>query len=339
MGRGELLFTCNHHEHICKSILTQLNTCLPSTATTDNQFGAFAESYDAHRPSYPPEVFDEIAHVTSRHVFGGSGATVIDVGSGTGRVAIALAERPVFSTVIATDSDARMLEAAQASAAEVAKLHAANDGAADTPSHRAELQFKQCRAESLGVGDGHVDAVTCFQAFHWFDADAALREFARVVRPHGGLFFAGWNDRDLDVPWIRAFEAVIEKHNNRFDHRTKQSDEWLPVLTRGGLFRPVAHGGPHGPQQPWVFKHEVRYRDAEGLLELCRTYSYVENAMSKSQFEHFANDVRALVADAHGGHPFDMPYATKLYALERAPEGGGGRVGNINDARVDEVHA
>jgi len=228
-----------------------------------------------------------------------------------------------------------MLQAAEAAAAD-AEVAPPPDAA----PRSAELIFKQCNAESLTdrLPEGSVDVVTCFQAFHWFDADKALREFARVVRPKGGLFFAGWNDRDLEVPWIRAFEALIEKHNPRFDHRTKQSDEWLPVLTRGGLFRPCEDGPCEGRQQPWVFKHEVRYGDAEGLLELCRTYSYIENAMSKSQFEHFANDIRALVADAHAGHPFDMPYATKLYVLERVDEKGSGGH-DAHAARVDELHA
>ena len=42
-------------------------------------------------------------------------------------------------------------------------------------------------AESLPLADASVDAVTVAQAFHWFDAERALAEIARIVRPGGAL--------------------------------------------------------------------------------------------------------------------------------------------------------
>ena len=44
-------------------------------------------------------------------------------------------------------------------------------------------------AEAIPLPDASVDVVTVAQAFHWFDADAALPEIARVLKP-------AWRARD-----------------------------------------------------------------------------------------------------------------------------------------------
>ena len=41
------------------------------------------------------------------------------------------------------------------------------------------------RAEKTGLPTGQADAVLAAQAFHWFEADAALREFHRLLKPGG----------------------------------------------------------------------------------------------------------------------------------------------------------
>jgi len=45
-------------------------------------------------------------------------------------------------------------------------------------------------AEHIPLRGGVVDAVVVGQAFHWFDADRALAEIARVLRPGGAFILA-----------------------------------------------------------------------------------------------------------------------------------------------------
>ena len=51
--------------------------------------------------------------------------------------------------------------------------------------------FVAARAERLPFASASFDAVTCAQAFHWFDPQRALEEMRRVVRP-GGTIAVWW---------------------------------------------------------------------------------------------------------------------------------------------------
>ncbi len=42
-------------------------------------------------------------------------------------------------------------------------------------------------AKNLPLANASANAITVAQAFHWFDADTALEEFARVLVPGGGI--------------------------------------------------------------------------------------------------------------------------------------------------------
>jgi len=52
-------------------------------------FDEAAELYDAVRPGYPDELFDDVAKLTGL----GAGAKVVEVGCGTGQAPVGFAER------------------------------------------------------------------------------------------------------------------------------------------------------------------------------------------------------------------------------------------------------
>src|SRR6266540_6255995 len=75
------------------------------------------------------------------------------------------------------------------------------------PSYRAG------RAEKTGLPDGVANAVLAAQAFHWFEPQAALAEFHRVLVP-GGWVFLLWNERDETDPCTAAYGDVIRTAPN-----------------------------------------------------------------------------------------------------------------------------
>jgi SAM-dependent methyltransferase len=64
-------------------------------------------------------------------------------------------------------------------------------------------------AEATGMPDCSVDLVVAGQAFHWFDAARARREFRRILRPPGWTVLL-WNRRLLDeTRFLRAYEDLL----------------------------------------------------------------------------------------------------------------------------------
>jgi len=141
-------------------------------------FDNVADAYDRGRPSYPDEAVEWLV--------GREQKSVLEVGAGTGK----LTERllALGHDVHATEPSRAMLDLLKERLPDVRSSYAA--------------------AESLPALDASVDVVICAQAFHWFDQETALAEFARVLRP-GGRVALLWNTRDVKIPWVRKLGAII----------------------------------------------------------------------------------------------------------------------------------
>jgi ubiquinone/menaquinone biosynthesis C-methylase UbiE len=122
----------------------------------------------------------------------GPGAAVVDVGSGTGTLAIALAARG--AAVIGVDGDAEALGLAQA-----------KPGA-------ESVQWRKGLATTLPLPGASADRVVMSLLLHHLDAAAkrtALAEALRVLRPGGRLHVADWG-RPRD-PIMRAAAWALER--------------------------------------------------------------------------------------------------------------------------------
>ena len=237
-------------------------------------FGAVAAAYDRGRPGYPPEAVSWLV--------GDRPCTVLELGAGTGKLTQALVA--AGHDVHATEPDPAMLEVLRRR----------------VPDARASA----CPAERLELPDRSVDVVVAAQSFHWFAADRALPEVARVLRPGGRLALA-WNVRDERIPWVRRLGAIIGS--------PEELVEVEQTLGRTGLFGAVE-------ETAFAFWQDV---DRELLLDLVRSRSAVSTLDEEARAATLAA-VGALYDDYGRGHDgMQLPYRTRCFraAVNEVPSG------------------
>ena len=169
-------------------------------------FGAHADEYERARPEWPEEA--------ARWLVPEGAELVVELGAGTGKLTRALAALGV--RVVAVEPDPRMLAVLR----------------------ERGLEGLEGTAEAIPLGSGDADAVVAGSALHWFDLDAALPEFRRVLKA-GGRFAFGWNHRDVRHPTIAAMSDVI--YASRPSRQTSgwQRRDWPRAVRSSGLFRDV----------------------------------------------------------------------------------------------------
>ena len=123
-------------------------------------FNRLADDYRA-RPGYPAALVDRL------HALAGGAGTVVDLGAGTGLLALPLAARGV--AVRAVEPASAMLDV----------LREGARGLPVDPVHAA--------AEETGLPDGAATLVLVADALHWIEPEAAGREAARLLAPGGAV--------------------------------------------------------------------------------------------------------------------------------------------------------
>jgi SAM-dependent methyltransferase len=158
-----------------------------SQSNPTGRFTGLAGVYARCRPGYPEAALDFIIRRC-----GLSPATLlVDVGCGTGIASRLFARRGVPVVGVEPNADMR----AQAEAEPV-------------PTGCPAPRYCEGRAEATGLAPGTAGAVLAAQSFHWFDPEAALHEFRRILMP-GGWVALVWNERDEADAFTAAYGAVI----------------------------------------------------------------------------------------------------------------------------------
>lgn len=121
-----------------------------------DHFSAQAPTYAKARPTYPRELFAELARLAPGHTL------VWDCGAGNGQASVGLAE--FFERVVATEPSAAQL--------------------AEAAPH-PRVSYVQSAELAPGIADGAADLVTAAQAAHWFNREVFYAEARRVLRPGG----------------------------------------------------------------------------------------------------------------------------------------------------------
>jgi SAM-dependent methyltransferase len=236
-------------------------------------FERAAAAYERGRPAFPPiAVASLIAELDLR-----PGRNLLELGAGTGKLTRLLA--PSGARIVAVEPVAAM----RARLVETAR----------------SVDIVDAVAEAIPLADESIDAAAAAQAFHWFDADQALGELARVLVPGARLALV-WNIRDESAGWVRALTELIEPY--RGDAPSHRSMRWLDAFDRTGIFE--------RPQRT-SFPYEHR-TTRDQMVDRVLSISFVATLDDKTRDE-LAVKARALAP----GNELVFPYRTDVWLTTR----------------------
>ena len=163
-------------------------------------FDEFAEAYrEWWGPLIAPPALQVLDDV---EVSAGDGAAfdLLDVGTGTGVLAVAALERWPGARVVGIDPSSRMLEIAQ----DVARRR--------SPGSSRRLRTITAPADRIPLADRSIDvAVSSFVIQLVPSRAAALREVLRVLRPGGRLALVTWRDDERHFAPDDAFADAMDE--------------------------------------------------------------------------------------------------------------------------------
>jgi SAM-dependent methyltransferase len=246
-------------------------------------FDREATTYERTRPSYPADAVAWLAE----HLDIGAGRVTVDLAAGTGKLTRLL--EPLGAELLAVEPVEGMRQILRAALPEVPVVAAT--------------------AEMLGFASESVDAITVAQAFHWFDAEAALPEMRRVLRKGGRLGFL-WNARDRRTEWVDRIWGVLDRVEKRAPWRVHESwpetdfpfDRWF------------------GPVHRAEFMHEQPL-SPEDVVGRFKGVSHIA-VLPEPEQERVLAEVREILAthpDTAGRTELRIPYRVDVYWCERLP--------------------
>ena len=157
-------------------------------ADAKQRFSNRVADYVRYRPGYPAAVLELLREDCGLR----PGHVIADIGSGTGFLGELFLKNG--NRVYGVEPNNEMRQAGEEYLA----------------SHHGFSSIEGS-AESTTLGDSSIDFVTAGQAFHWFDPQAARREFLRVLKPRGWVVIA-WNDRRMEEKHLtREYEELLER--------------------------------------------------------------------------------------------------------------------------------
>lgn len=240
-----------------------------------------ASAYERGRPGYAAVAVEALT--TTLCI--GPAARVVDVGAGTGKLT-----RQLLST------GARLV-AVEPVAAMRAEFRRALPG----------VPLLAGTAETLPLRDGSASAAVVGQAWHWFDAPAALAELTRVVAPGGGLALL-WYDFDRTGPWAADLAWV----------RDGRAPAGLPDPRTRPWRRPFDGHPAWSPLTEAHFPHAQRLPRA-GVVDRLLSSSCIAS-LPPADLEAVRREVLAVLdssPETRGREEVRLPYRTEVHWARR----------------------
>jgi SAM-dependent methyltransferase len=231
-------------------------------------FDEVAELYDRARPTYPDALFDDLVELADLH----PGSGVVEVGCGTGKATVPLAERGARVTCVELG----------ASLAAVAERNLARF---------QDVEIVVADFETWTPPHAEYDALVSFTAYHWIERELRYVRAAEVLREGGAMAVAMIHHvlpPDADPYFLEAqadYEAVGRGGNPPGPPETVEA--FGEEMAASGLFRVVAERR---------YQWDVEYT-AGAYIDVISTYSN-NIAMPETTRRELFERLRARIGDS-----------------------------------------
>ncbi|MDQ6779920.1 MAG: class I SAM-dependent methyltransferase [Candidatus Eremiobacteraeota bacterium] len=268
-----------------------------------SDFDSLAVDYARFRTAYSTALFDNILDYARLP----AGARVLDLACGTGLGMLPYLERGF--AVCGVDVAPRMIEVARREL-----------------ERRFATHFVLGRAEQLPLDDGSFDLVSCAQAFHWFDAQRAFGECARVLR-RGGALAIFWKHAARDDPYTLAVEdlihewfgeeAAVRSRDHADEHAGHWDAFWRSVSPAAGDVSSVGNPPPIFVQGEKRISSFVLKRSVADFVGYQRSREKIRMVVGERRHEFLETLERRLRALALDAETFEQRQDEFLFLARR----------------------
>jgi SAM-dependent methyltransferase len=263
-------------------------------------FGADPACYDRARPDYPPRVYDLLRERCGLR----PGTPAFEIGPGTGKATRHLLHLGAAPLVV-VEPDDRL----------AAYLKATLGPYADT------VEVTVAAFEEARLPAASFDLGVAASAFHWLDAQTALAQVARLLRPGGwwAMWWSVFQDpsrpdefRDATQGLLGGLRRSPASGDNGRPSFALDVDARIDDLHAVGVFEDI---------QSEVIRWEATF-DAAQVRELYGTFSPVSRLPDGERQRLL--DALGRVAEEHFGGRVERPMLTPVYTARRRPLRTGG---------------
>lgn len=243
-----------------------------------------SHDYSTHRPGYPDNFFHLLQHLgigLHRH-------HILDIGSGTGALAIPFAQQGAYVT--AADRSPGQIDAASEKAARDC----------------LDIRFIVSDAEDVQVEAGYFHAVTASMCWGYFDKKRIVDLVKRVLREDGLLMISSiiWLSDYNEI--TRQTEALIGRYNEDFGTRgTARDDAVIPEWSAGEFRLKTYH--------QYVANIPFTRESWRGRL---RASKWIGAALQHEKVEAFDREL-ATILEKIAPETFEIPHTIRIQIFQR----------------------